>query len=452
MLKGSKSTLKFTYTGAKLRQTAAECGCAAREIGKAVHEGPQTLVNLRHAIRICLEALRQGRHALYKSSGSVCQLAGTLIYLRDAICILLDAIRELARAIGKLVAAICRLTNTVGELTCAVREVSAILFQIGDLLIHIFQNTVVVLFDLFVIIEEAGEYHCHAGAHLEVCGIQCDLDRIRDFQVVQFVLGLLAGLCLIEQMLCIVLCTLQAVRETRESHADDNRVLALGDDRAIVDGDVLHIVIGEDDACHGREGDVYVVILLCVLIVNVNSDLTGLAGQIFGSDLLPLIVIGDLLLNRRLLVGRSLVVDVVAARIPRHHLAILCKGLIALDVLDILQCGVVIELVRAVLVLEPVGNGHALLLAACVREYVYGFFLFCILGLGAISVSFYCCGECGCQILFCDGFHRLRMCINAAVDGCHRRRHSRHGHICCHRHCKKQGKNLFSFHDYTSPL
>ena len=397
------------------------------------------------------KAFGQRGQALHKCACSALKLSGTFICLCNAICVLLDAVRELSCSIGELIAAICRLVNTIGKFACAVRKVASILLELRDLVIHIFQNAFVFLFNLLVIIEEAGEYHCHAGAHLEVCGIQCDLDRIRDFQVVQFVLGLLAGLCLIEQMLCIVLCALQAVREARESHADDNRVLALGNDRSIVDGDVLHIVIGEDDACHGREGDVYVVILLCVLIVNVNGDLTGLSGQIFGRDFLSLVVIRDLLQDRGLLVSRSLIIDIIAGRVPCQHLTVLCKGFVAFHIFDILQCGVIKEFFRAALVFEPVGNGHALLFAARVRKYIYCLFLFRVPGLFAVIAAFHCCGECGRQILFRNCLHSLGVCVNASVHGSRGCRQSRHGHICCHRHCHEQGKNLFSLHDPLSP-
>ena len=252
-------------------------------------------------------------------------------------------------------------------------------------------------------------------------------------------------------MLRVVLGALQAVRETGKCHADDNRVLALGNDGSVVNFHVFGVVIGEDDTGHRGKRHEDVIVFCRVLIINVDRHLAALTGQVFRRDFLPLVVIGDLLQYRRLLVCRSLIIDIIAGRVPCQHLTVLCKGFVAFHIFDILQCGVIKEFFRAALVFEPVGNGHALLFAARVRKYIYCLFLFRVPGLFAVIAAFHCCGERGRQILFRNCLHSLGVCVYASVHGSRGCRQSRHGHICCHRHCHEQGKNLFSLHDPLSP-
>ena len=101
------------------------------------------------------KTLGQRGQALHKCACSTLKLSGTFICLCNTICVLLDAVRELSCSIGELTAAICRLVNTIGKFACAVRKVASILLELRDLIIHIFQNALVFLFNLLVIIKEA---------------------------------------------------------------------------------------------------------------------------------------------------------------------------------------------------------------------------------------------------------------------------------------------------------
>ena len=156
-------------------------------------------------------------------------------------------------------------------------------------------------------------------------------------------------------------------------------------------------------------------------------DLAALTGQVLRGDFLAVKVVGDLLRDRSCLVCCSLIVNVISAGVPCQNIAVLCKRLIALDILDILQDGVVIEFVRAILVLEPVGDGHALLLAVCVCEDIYGLFL-----LSAFRYRV-CAFHSRChrrrKVVFRD-----RDCLFSAPENASgnrsRRCKGRHGHIC----------------------
>ena len=246
-------------------------------------------------------------------------------------------------------------------------------------------------------------------------------------------------------MLRVFFGALQAVSQSRESHADDYGVLALGEDGAVVDLDVLYIVIGEDDAGHGRKRHEDLVILFAVEIVDVDPDLTGFAGQVCGCDLLLVQVISDLLGDGRRLFGRSLIIDVISARVPCQNIAALRKGLITLDVLYILKDRIVVELVRPFVILEPAGHCHALLIAVCIGKNIDRLFFFGPLGLLTFAD---CCRECLRQIFLRDRIRLLRAPENAPVHGRRSCRKRVHRHICCHRHCKEQGQNLFSSHDF----
>ena len=94
-----------------------------------------------------------------------------------------------------------------------------------------------------------------------------------------------------------------------------------------------------------------------------DPDLAGLARKVRRRDLPAIQIIRDLLGDRRLFVRRPLVIDIVSGGVPCQNIAALRERLVSLDVLDVLQDGVVVELVRAVLILEPAGYGHALLFA-----------------------------------------------------------------------------------------
>ena len=250
-------------------------------------------------------------------------------------------------------------------------------------------------------------------------------------------------------MFRVVLGALKAVRESRECHAHDNRVLALGDNGTVIDLDILDVVVGEDDARHRCERNKDVAVLFCILIIYVDFDLARLTRQILRRDFLAVQIVGDLLGDRSCLVCCSLIIDVISAGVPSHHIAVLRKGLIPFDVLDILQNRVVIELVRAVFVLEPAGDSHTLLLAAGVCEDIYGLFLLCAVRL-SFRTFYSCCHRSG-EVLFRDRGRLFRVPENASGNRS-RRCKGRHGHICCHCHCKKQGQNLFSLHDPISPL
>ena len=173
-----------------------------------------------------------------------------------------------------------------------------------------------VFVDLIILFEKPRKDHGHAGAHLEFGSVHCDLHRIRNLQIPHFVFGLLACLCLCEKMFRVILDALKAVSHSGECHTDNDSIFSLRNDRTVVHFNVFDIVIGENDTGHYREGDVDVLVTLRILIVDVNGHFSGLAGQFFRRDLLPLQIISDLLKDRRLLVCGSLIINIVSVCFP----------------------------------------------------------------------------------------------------------------------------------------
>ena len=241
--------------------------------------------------------------------------------------------------------------------------------------------------------KDIGEDHGQAGTHLEVGGIHRDLNTARNVQIVDpalcvfpllalirlFRLGLfvvdlhLAGA--VDDGLGFIAHSFQAVLQAGEGHADDHRVFAFRDHRSIVNLDIGRRIIGECHSGHSREGDIYILVLHIVGIVDVDLHLAALAGQILGRDLPAVQIIGDLLGYGRLAVGRSLIVNIVPVSIPDQALPVLVKSLVALDILDLLQGGIILEFSFLIGIFEPVGNCDIALSAVGIREDIYCFLL-----------------------------------------------------------------------------
>ena len=438
----------------KLIRPILELACAIIHFGDAVRillnavcQLTCAFVHLRDAVRVLPEASGQFREVFDQFVRSVLDLFRAVIDLGDAISVFFDAVCQLLSPVVQFTGAVARFNDPVRKFTGAVRKIISVLLKILHLLIHVMQDAFVILVRLFIVIEKPREHHRHAGAHLELCCVQRDIHGIRDLNVVHPVLGLLAGLSLFQKMLRVILDDLEAVSQSRESHADHNGILALGDDGSVVHLDVPGVIIGEDDPRHCREGDIDVLILLCIFVVDMDPDLAGLSCQVLRRDLLSIQIIRDLLGDRRLFVRRPLVIDIVARGIPCQNIAALRERLVSLDVLDVLQDGVVVELVRAVLILEPAGYGHTLLPSGRIRKDVDG-----LLFLRAVRLILFAIALDGrrqrCrQVFLRHRLHRFALIKNTARDGCRQRRAGRHGHIRCHRRCQQQCKNLFPLHN-----
>ena len=267
-------------------------------------------------VRVFFEAFRQFRHLSGQLIRPFLDLSCALIDLIDAVRILFDAVRQISGAVRELIGAVRRFIDPVRELAGAVRQVVSILLKVLHLAVHVAQETLVILIQLLIIFKKSGEDHGHAGAHLEVLRVHRDLNGIRNIQIFQFVFRSLTCFCLIKKMFRTVFGSLQAVGKAREGHAYDHGVFPFGNDGAVVHLNVFDIVIGEDDARHGRERDIDILVLLCVFVLDPDLDLTGLAGQFLRRHLLPFQVIGDLLKDRRLFVRGSLIIDIIAVRVP----------------------------------------------------------------------------------------------------------------------------------------
>ena len=308
--------------------------------------------------------------------------------LGHTICVRNNAVSQLLCTIfeGRHIVICC--LDSVGEFFGAVDELRRAVGHLLDLVVHVAQSVVVITCDLVVIdiiaCEQVGEDHGHRRGHGEICDIRCDLDGTRDIEVIDLVLGLLRGIRVIEGLLQVGFDARERILEPRESHADDDCVLALGDDRAVVDLDIPDFFVRKSNAGHRREGDIDVARLLGVGVIDMNGELTGLACQLVRVDGDAVQIVGDLGIDRRLLRSVALIIDVAAVSVPGEFGAVLLVGLVALDIFNIGEIGLILELAVAVRVFQPVADRDVARVAICIREDVDRLLL---LGRGRCSIS-----------------------------------------------------------------
>ena len=101
-----------------------------------------------------------------------------------------------------------------------------------------------------------------------------------------------------------------------------------------------------------------------------DLDLAALTCQVLRGDLFPVQIIGDLLRHRRLPGRGALIVDVISVGLPDQLAAVPGKGLVSLDILDLLQYGFILDRVLFFRVLEPVGNRDVALFSVGVRKNI----------------------------------------------------------------------------------
>ena len=229
-------------------------------------------------------------------------------------------------------------------------------------------------FILLVHGKEVGKDHCHAGAHLEISSVHRDLDTSGDIDLIDPVLGILDILLVIPHLFNDVLglaadCV-QTLLQTRKSHSHDDRVFALRDHRTVVNIDIGRRVIGKGHAGHSRERHVDIFIRNIIGIFDADPDLSALARQVFGRDLLSVQIVGDLFRDRRLLRCRTLIINILSAGIPGDLFPVPVIGLIALDIFYIRQIGKILELVLSIGILEPVGDRNIPLVPVFIRENI----------------------------------------------------------------------------------
>ena len=235
-----------------------------------------------------------------------------------------------------------------------------------------------ILLVLFVHLEQIGENHCEAGAHLEILGIHRNLDASGNIQIVNFVKLLLLVIVIdfVDDSLRLVPRCIQAFLQSRKSHTDDHGVLALCDDRAVVYLDILCRVVGKSHPRHSRKRHVHIFVFHMIGVVDVDLYLTAFSGQLIGGNLPAVQVIGDLLGNRDLTGRLALIIDIVSIRVPDDAAVFLSvKSLVALHILNILQDRVVIEFFLSFRVLEPVRYCDIPLGSVRIRENIDCLFL-----------------------------------------------------------------------------
>ena len=155
-------------------------------------------------------------------------------------------------------------------------------------------------------------------------------------------------------------------------------------DFAVCDGHVgEHLVVQHQSGQHGKGNvDLFLPavdldrLVLAVGVGIPDSNLAALARQLFGGDALAVQLICHTQSHGQLLVDVALIVDVLACGIP--HLGVVAArrvALIALDVLDVVQPGLVAQRSLAQCVLHPVADDDLLHAPVGAGQHIDGFVL-----------------------------------------------------------------------------
>ena len=74
-----------------------------------------------------------------------------------------------------------------------------------------------------------------------------------------------------------------------------------------------------------------------------DLQMSALTLQIFRSNLLTIQIVSELYANRKLLISRTLILNVCTIRIPGQILTVLCKRLVTFYICDILQITLILQ-------------------------------------------------------------------------------------------------------------
>ena len=229
----------------------------------------------------------------------------------------------------------------------------------------------------------------------------------------------------------VQLINLQIVAHSRKRNAHNGGAVSVVDRLTVVHGDIGEVVVAQHhrtDDCV-RTSQAVAVFFYAVVDVVVETDfyVALLAGDFIGGNLRAVQIVADLYVYRKLPVVVSGVVDVLALCGPHQLVAVPAYLLVAGGVLDILQVGIIAEVVGLVLVLQPLAYRNVGGIPIGVHYRVYG--------LGFVA------GLCGLQHLrevLIDGL--LRVCMD-----CIHLRHIKQRCAACQNARKNRGADFLDF-------
>ena len=229
----------------------------------------------------------------------------------------------------------------------------------------------------------------------------------------------------------VQLVNLQVVAHSRKSDSHNGGAVSVVYRLTVVYGDVGEVVVAQHDRTDDcvRTSQTVAVFFYAVVDVVIETDfyIALLAGDFIGGNLRAVQIVADLYFYRKLPVVVSGVVDVLALCGPHQLLAVPAHLLVAGGVLDVLQIGVIAEVVGLALILQPLAYRNIGCIAIGVHYRVHG--------LGFVA------GLCALQHLrevLIDGL--LRICMD-----CIHLRHIKQRCAACQNARKNRGADFLDF-------
>ena len=267
----------------------------------------------------------------------------------------MGAFFELPDPLGKLGRILIELVDPLIELIGSFHQLLRALVQIADLIV-IIQISYGILIQVF---ENGIGDDGHHVLDREIFGSAGDGNGVFQIQVQK------------------ILIDIQRVVQSGRGHADHHFFISVIDDLAVIDVDVFKRIIICNEAGHGNKGHGGPVLGPGRITIG-NDDLHLSAGpfHIFSLNFLSVQEIRDPQSHRDFIRGGAFIEDIVSLRVPDQGIPFsFFEGLVTFDILDILQCGPVFDLIRTDPVLQVIADRNIGLRTICLRNHIDGLFL-----------------------------------------------------------------------------
>ena len=191
-------------------------------------------------------------------------------------------------------------------------------------------------------------------------------------------------LCFIVNCLILQAVDINTVLKSRERNTDYHIVITFGNHLAVRYFNITEMLRRQQ--CSGNHGkrNIYLFFLtvylngglLIIGIGETDRHITGLANQILRRNLLSLQLIADGYIHRKLLICRTLIINIAAICIPYEiTICIYCIGFISLNIHNIGQGGCILNGAVSVSILEAVTDNNLLCIALGICHDIYNLIL-----------------------------------------------------------------------------
>ena len=176
-----------------------------------------------------------------------------------------------------------------------------------------------------------------------------------------------------------------------------------------------------------------------ICVGKTNGYISAFSNKLFGCNLFSIQFICDCHIYRKLLIGSSLIIDIVSIRIPNHiSIRIYRIRLISFYIFDVRKVGSILDYFLAFCIFQAITDNDFLCIAHSIRHYINDFIL---LWLFVRRTGFLCnllhhTGQHLCIVTFCfrlchsSLFHSGTFCC--CLSAC---RNTAHNHGCTCQNC-----------------